>query len=97
MSTELFVHPQETWTEAECAKRAKRVNRDGLGTPGGPRGLINADSSPYPSYGQTRRYNGGCLRNGQYYKGETVPLPQIPPTYRFRHVSSWGTVIELNT
>ena len=90
----LFTHPQETWSEAECAKRAKKINRDGLGTVGGPRGLINCDSASYPSYGQTRRYNGGTVINGQWYAGESVPLPIIPDSYRFRTVCSWGIIIE---
>lgn len=88
-----YIHPQENWSASECAKRASRINRDGLGTVGGPKGLINSDSSPYPSYGQSQRYNGGCIRDGEWYDGETVPLPVIPENYEFVKVPSWGTVI----
>lgn len=89
-----FIHPQETWDEKECLKRSQHVNRDGLGTVGGPKGLINCDSSPYPRYGQIRRYNGGCIRGEEWYEGEEVPLPKIPNTFHFVHHSSWGTAIE---
>ena len=89
-----FTHPQETWTEAECKKRAAKVNRDGMGTVGGPRGLIANCGSSYVQYGQTKRYNGGCVIGEEWYEGEIIPLPIIPPTYRFTSVSSWGTIIE---
>ena len=86
-----YIHPQETWTEKECAKRAKHIFIDGLGTAGGPRGLISNSDSSYPSYGQKKRYNGGCIRNGKWYDGEEVPLPKIPDRFR---ISSWGIAIE---
>jgi len=89
----IFTHPQETWSEAECEKWTKKANRDGMGTVGGPRGLINCDSAPYPRYGQARIYNGGCIRGDEWYNGEAVPLPVIPATYEFTKISSWGTVI----
>ncbi len=88
-----YIHPQETWDEKKCAQMAKRVFRDGLGTPGGPKGLINCDSSAYPRYGQSARYNGGCVRDDEWYEGETVPLPIIPDTYEFVQHTSWGTAI----
>jgi len=90
----IFMHQKETWDEAKCRKASRHINRDDLGTVVGPKGLINCDSSPYPRFGQTRIYNGGCIRNGEWFNGETIPLPIIPDTYRFRDISSWGTVIE---
>lgn len=94
MKETYFTHPRETWNEKECIKRARKVNRDGMGTVGGPKGLINHAGSSYPSYGQTIRYNGGCIRNGELYAGESVPLPKIPKTFHFVSHCSWGTAIE---
>lgn len=89
----LFNHPQEVWDAQRCAKAAKHIFRDGMGTPGGPKGLVCVSGSSHPTYG-TARYNGGCIRDGEWYEGEYTPFPIIPETYRFRHVSSWGTIIE---
>lgn len=89
-----YIHKQEKWTAEKCLKMSRRVFRDGLGTPGGPLGLISNTGSAYPQYGDKVRYNGGCVRDGQWYEGEEVPLPKIPKTFRFRHITSWGTIIE---
>ena len=74
----LFTHPRETWSKEICLFRL---------------GLINRDSANYPRYGQTRIYNGGCSRNGQWYDGEKVPLPRIPKNFEFHRVPCWGTAI----
>jgi len=89
----VFIHPQETWDEKECLKRSKRIHRDGMGTAGGPKGLISLSGSPYPGYGQTVTYNGGCIRNGELYGSESVPLPKIPEGFKFEKALSWGTRI----
>lgn len=90
-----YTHPQETWSAAECLRRSRQVNRDGMGTVGGPRGLIASSASTRPGYGQTIRYNGGFTApDGQHYQAESRPLPRVPEGWRFRHASSWGTVIE---
>ena len=94
MKETYFKHPQETWDETECLKRSRKINKDGLGTVGGPKGLINCHSAPYPRYGQIRRYNGGCIREGEWYNGEEVPFPIIPDTFHFVQHCSWGTAIE---
>lgn len=94
MKETYYIHPRETWDEKECLKRSKKINRDGLGTVGGPKGLINHSGSPYPSYGERVRYNGGCIRNGEHYAGEEIPFPKIPKTFHFVYHVSWGTSIE---
>lgn len=85
-SLPLYQHPQEIWDEATCAKRARRGK-------GPEKGMIASSSSVYPQYGQHTRYNGGCIRNGEWYQGEAVPLPQIPDTFEFEQRLSWGTFI----
>ena len=55
-----FVHKRESWTEKECEKRARAAPKNAFGDRP-PRGLINNVGSPYPTFGQHRRYNGGDL------------------------------------
>jgi hypothetical protein len=89
-----YTHPQETWTEQECAKRAKRTSHDGMGSKEPYKGKVADEASPYPSYGQTRRYNGGFIApDGNWYNGEIKPLPAIPDTYEFYKILTWGTYI----
>lgn len=92
-SDPIYVHPQETWDEKECHKRSRAAPKDYFGNKP-PIGLINNTSSPYPSYGQHRGYNGGCIRDGEWYQCERVPLPIIPDSYEFVPVSSWGLRIQ---
>lgn len=91
-----YVHPQETWTETKCKQAAAHAPADHWGNKP-PKGLINADSSPYPRYGQTRTFNGGRVINGKWYQSERVPYPIIPDTYEIVHLSSWGDRIQLKT
>jgi hypothetical protein len=86
----LYTHPQETWTVAQCEAAAKRISRDGLGTVGGPRGLIAHTGSPYCQYGGTVRWNGCTEREGKLYRAEHKPLPKIPPGFHFETAVSWG-------
>ena len=93
----IYQHQQETWNEEECDKRSRVVHRDGYGTIGGPRGLISKfilKFSPILGYGDTKLYNGGCVRNGVQYDGEHKPLPIIPNSYEFITVQAWGVVIK---
>ena len=90
----LFTHPQETWTAAECEKRSKHAPADHWGNRP-PKGLINSSSSVRPGYGQTTRWNGGFIApDGKHYESEAIPLPVIPDSFEFVHVSSWGTRIQ---
>ncbi len=87
----LFTHPQEVWTVAQCTKASKRINRDGMGTVGGPRGLVSNSGSSYCQLGQTKKYNGGFIApDGEHYASEYKPLPLVPDGFRFESVSSWG-------
>lgn len=81
----IYVHPQETWNETECLKISKANGRDAFGTKQRP-GLIASSASPYVSYGQTVRFNGGCERNGQWYEGEMKPLPIVPKGWIFKTI-----------
>lgn len=82
-----YTHKQETWDEKKCAAMAKRSRN------GGPRGIIASSASSYPEYGQTIRFNGGRVIDGEWYESEAVPLPNIPDSYEFVNLVSWGTVI----
>lgn len=88
-----YSYPVETWSVAQCEKAAKKIHRDGLGTVGGPRGLIAHAGSSYPMYGQTIRYNGGTTIDDEWYEAVYRPLPKIPAGFHFANVVSWGTVI----
>lgn len=90
----LFTHPREVWTAAKCEKAARKINRDGLGTIGGPRGLISHTGSYCCQFGQTVRYNGGFIApDGEHYQAEHKPLPEIPAGFRFEVAPTWGTRI----
>jgi hypothetical protein len=89
----VYVHAQETWDAKECHKRSRFAPKNYFGDKP-PVGLINHVGSAYPSYGQRLTYNGGCIRNGEWYKSEEIPLPIIPDTYEFVKLSSWGTRIQ---
>lgn len=93
MTSETYAHPQDTWDANECRKRSRAAPPNHFGDRP-PVGLINGDSSPYPSYGQRRRYNGGCIRGGEWYQSEEVPLPIIPDAYEFVQIEAWGLKIQ---
>ena len=92
----IYNHPQETWTEAECAKRAKSAPADAFGNHP-PRGIIAPSGSPYCHYGGTVRWNGGKVFDDVWYEAEHMPLPSIPDTYEIVPLSSWGLVIRKKT
>jgi len=92
----IYTHPQETWNEAKCSKMARYAPKDHWGNRP-PKGIIASYSSPYPQYGQTRRYNGGKIIEGKLYDAEQVPLPLIPKNYEFVPVVSWGIRIQLKS
>lgn len=89
----LYVYPQEHWSAAKCALMAKRQVRDGCGTLHPWPGLIAGSASNYPEYGQTVRFNGGTIIDGELYQSVHKPLPAIPPGFRFMHRPTWGTYI----
>lgn len=91
LSLPLFQIPAETWDEAKCVKMARRWAKDGLGTRYPFKGFIGpfVSSVSMGAYG-SERYNGGCVRNGQWWQGEHRPLPILPPGFKIVHRPSWG-------
>lgn len=85
----IYVHKQETWDAAKCAKMARRIVKDGLGTPYPFKGYIDSDTGPYP-IGVTIRLNGGCVHDGTWYEAEMYPLPQVAEGFEIVHVPRWG-------
>lgn len=84
VNQETFRHAPETWSTAECERISKRVWKDGLGTP-----------YPFPGYipgpfGPQRSYNGPIERNGELWKAEYYPFPEIPSQFRIIAALSWG-------
>ena len=84
----LFRHPRPVWDEATCKKLAQKVEKDGLGTPYKFKGYMG-----YCLPRLITRYNGGCVRNGEWYKGEYHPYPRLPKNYELRNLTSWGLVL----
>lgn len=88
-----FMHPQEVWDAKECLRRSKVRHRDGCGTVHPRPGLIASSGSTVPQYGQTIRYNGGCVRNEEWFEAEAIPLPAIAPGFAFSAVPTWGVYL----
>lgn len=78
-----YRHPQETWDSAKCAKVAKGIIRDGMGTPY-PRGHFHHG---HYAHGAHVTYNGGTVINGDWYPGESWPLPIVADGYKIEHTS----------
>ncbi len=85
-----YMNKREVWDAAKCARMARRIAKDGLGTPYPFRGA-------YPRYphGWGRiRYNGGCIRpdtgpKRKWYDGEVFPLPKLAKGWKWVHVPTW--------
>jgi hypothetical protein len=88
-----YSYPVETWDAAKCAKIAKRRGTDGMGAKHPYSGLIAGSASTSPEYGQTIRYNGGTVIDGEHYDAVHRPLPQIAPGFAFLKRISWGTYL----
>ena len=95
-----YLNPREVWDTAKCAKMAKRVARDGLGTPYPFKGAV---PGPYPfGFGKTR-YNGGCCRplcasNPKWYPGEIFPRPKLAAGYRWVYAPTWcWRIVKVNS
>lgn len=85
----LYQNKAETWDAKTCEKKAKHVAKDGLGTPYPFKGYIGSSTSIPPKYGAIR-YNGGCVREGEWYQGEFFPLPNVAEGFVIQHVPNWG-------
>ena len=88
-----YVHAAEVWSADKCDKVAKSIHNADRGTDGPYRGCVASSGSGYPGYGQEQKYNGGCVRDGEWYNGEIIPLPKIPASYEFYVIPTWGTYI----
>jgi hypothetical protein len=86
----LYQHPQEEWDAKTCEKLSKRVAKDGLGTKYPFKGYIYQGEIGHHIFGNTVRYNGGCIRDGQWWQGEEWPLPKLADGYKFVYVTTWG-------
>lgn len=87
-----YVCEQEYWDEKKCEKAAKRVFRDGMGTPGGPRGIIQSSGCAVKFYG-VQTFNGGTSIDGCWYPGYVRPYPKLVPGYALVSDAAWGTRI----
>ena len=85
----LYQNAPEVWDAQKCQRMANRRAKDGLGTPYPFKGYIGTGR-----YGSTR-YNGGCIRAGQWWQGENNPLPTVHPDYEIVAVPTWGYHIKL--
>lgn len=78
-----FHHPAEEWDAKRCAKEARHIQTDGLGTPYPFRGAC-----PYVKDNPVT-YNGGCIREEEWYRGETFELPKLAKGFEWRYVPTW--------
>jgi hypothetical protein len=83
MSVNFFVNDQETLDAKECKKRAGHLARDGMGAKYPWKGYIG-------NYFGKTRYNGGCVRDGEWYSGEVFLLPIVADGFEVIHVPHWG-------
>jgi hypothetical protein len=88
-SLPLFQNPREVWDTKKCEKMAKRIARDGLGTPYSFRGYIGHGHGSVPMYGKVY-YNGGTVKNGKWFQGEDRPLPKVAKGFKIVYRPTWG-------
>jgi hypothetical protein len=86
---DIYHHPKEKWSHSKCAKAAKHLATDGLGTPYPFKGYLGS-SVALPAHFGTTIYNGGCVRNDKWYHGEHFPLPELAPGFKIIVVPTWG-------
>jgi len=79
----LYQNKPEVWDEAKCHFMSRHRAKDGLGTAYPWLGYIGNH------FGDIR-YNGGCERDGQWWQGETRPLPIVAKGYELIVVPTWG-------
>lgn len=78
-----YHNPMPRWSAKTCARMARRCATDGLGTPYPFQGAV-------PELPPTCvRYNGGCIRGGKWYPGETTPLPRLAKGYKWIYPPTW--------
>ena len=89
-----YIYPQEDWDHAKCERAAKRREKDGYGTIHPWKGKISDHGSPYPTYGNSIRYNGGTTIDGEWYERVTRPLPKVAKGFKIVNRPTWGYYIE---
>lgn len=71
-----------TLTEKDCQQLQDR-SKDAFGMPW-----------PYPGHYTrpigVREYNGGCIREGTWYPGESFLEPVLPLGWKLIHIPTWG-------
>jgi hypothetical protein len=82
-SLPLYQHKVENWDATKCDKAVNYEASDGLGTKYPFKGYLGTHFGPI-------RYNGGCVRDGEWYQGENFPLPNIPKNFKIVYVMCWG-------
>ena len=78
-----YTPTSEQWDDAKCSREARHVARDGMGTPYPWPGYIGSHYGPI-------RYNGGCVRDDEWFPGENRPLPEVAPGFEIVRVPTWG-------
>ena len=86
---DIYQHKPQVWDKTKCERMAKRVATDGMGTKYPFQGYIGSSASRPTAYG-TERYNGGCIRNNTWFKGENFPFPILAPGFEIVVVPTWG-------
>jgi hypothetical protein len=82
VNDDLYQHPVEKWSREKCAKIVKRYTKDGMGTRDHLPGFLKQNFG-------IETYNGGCTREGKWYRGEYFPTPTVPKEYEIIYVSTW--------
>lgn len=82
-TTNWFHNAPEVWDKAKCEKLANKTEKDGLGTPYPFKGYIGYLK-------KTTRYNGGIIRDGEWYPGEVCPLPIVADGFEIIDYATWG-------
>lgn len=87
----LYQHPQERWDAKKCERLVKRIAKDSLGTKYPFPGYVSyGELGGHYVHGMSVRYNGGCIREDEWYQGEEWPMPLLPDGFKFVYVTSWG-------
>ncbi len=82
LAPNIFRHEPEVWDAKKCLKISKRKCTDAYGTKDHLAGFL------HDSYG-VKMYNGGCVRDGEWYEGENYPTPTVAKGFEIIYVRSW--------
>lgn len=79
----LYQNKPEKWNQKKCEQSAKHIASDGLGTKYPFKGYIGNH------YGEIR-YNGGTIKENEWWQGENRPLPIVHPDFKLTYRPTWG-------